>query len=146
MRPYVHTGPARHRSRRLEYWQPVGVPPRLRPAYPATGPAYIDGYRVCGAAVAPMRHHDAGLSWTASGYGRKLPTRYMLAYADGRGGYRWHRVYVAQYGNAGSAYIIVRGRMTLLTPDVEHALETTRDAADRARRMREERLAREGTA
>lgn len=49
---------------------------------------------------APMRHHLAGLSWTATGYGAAIPSRYMVKYNG-----RWRRVYVRQYGNAGTAYI-----------------------------------------
>jgi hypothetical protein len=41
---------------------------------------------------------------TVSGYGAKIPTRYRVRYLG-----RVRRVYVMQYGNAGSAYIIVRG-------------------------------------
>jgi len=37
---------------------------------------------------------------TVSGYGRKLPTSYQVKWEG-----RWRRVYVAQFGNAGSAYI-----------------------------------------
>lgn len=127
-RPYVHTGPAPHASRRLVSWRDTWHHPTDRATYPAVmerapHAGYVEAAHVGAVALAPMRHHDAGLSWTATGYGRKIPTRFMLAHADGRGGYRWHRVYVAQYGNSGSAYIIVRGRMTFLTPKVEHALE-----------------------
>ena len=55
---------------------------------------------------------------TASGYGRKIPTRYMLHYAG-----RWRRVYVMQYGNAGAAYVEMRGRVHHLDTDTEHALQ-----------------------
>lgn len=48
----------------------------------------------------PMPHHKAGLSWTASGYGARLPSLYMVRYLG-----RWRRVYVACYSNAGTAYI-----------------------------------------
>lgn len=41
---------------------------------------------------------------TATGYGAKMPTRTML-YVEGR----WRRVYVACYGNASSAYVMVKG-------------------------------------
>lgn len=41
-----------------------------------------------------------GLQQTASGYGRKLTTRYLVQWAG-----RWRRVYVAQFANAGTAYI-----------------------------------------
>lgn len=127
-RPYVHTGPAPHASRRLVAWRDTWHHPTDRATYPdrmrnGADAGYIEQRDVVGVALAPMRHHDAGLSWTASGYGRKIPTRYMVAHADGRGGYRWHRVYSIVMGNAGTAYIIVRGRMTILTPAVEHALE-----------------------
>lgn len=37
---------------------------------------------------------------TRSGYGPALPTCYMVRWAG-----RWRRVKMAQYGNAGSAYI-----------------------------------------
>ena len=52
------------------------------------------------AKYAPMPHHLAGLQWTASGYGRRIPTRYMVQW---RG--VWRRVYVCQISNAGTAYI-----------------------------------------
>lgn len=50
--------------------------------------------------VAPLPFHDAGLSYTASGYGRRIPTRFMVHVSG-----RWHRVYLCQFSNAGSAYI-----------------------------------------
>lgn len=37
---------------------------------------------------------------TQSGYGAAIPTNYKVLWAG-----RWHRVKVAQWGNAGSAYI-----------------------------------------
>jgi hypothetical protein len=37
---------------------------------------------------------------TQSGYGPKLPTPYMVQWSG-----KWRRVYVACYGNAGTAYI-----------------------------------------
>jgi hypothetical protein len=37
---------------------------------------------------------------TQSGYGKRLPTPYLVKFNG-----RWRRVYVAQYGNAGTAYI-----------------------------------------
>jgi len=49
---------------------------------------------------APLPHHIAGLSWTATGYGAAIPSRLMVKFNG-----RWRRVYVAQYGNAGTAYI-----------------------------------------
>lgn len=53
----------------------------------------------------------------AFGYGPKIPTRYMVRYSG-----RWRRVYVMQYANAGSAYIVVNGEDRFLDTDTEHAL------------------------
>ena len=41
-----------------------------------------------------------GLSYTASGYGRRIPTRYMVQ-VNGK----WRRVYCCQISNAGTCYI-----------------------------------------
>lgn len=49
---------------------------------------------------APLYHHAAGLQFTASGYGARIPTRYMVFFNG-----RWRRVYARQYGNAGTLYI-----------------------------------------
>ena len=43
---------------------------------------------------------------TVSGYGRKIPTRYRIVLK--RGGIR--RVYMMQYGNSGTPYVIVGGQ------------------------------------
>ena len=42
----------------------------------------------------------ANLSYTASGYGNKIPTRYMVRFAN-----KWRRVYVAVWSNVGTCYI-----------------------------------------
>lgn len=52
------------------------------------------------ARYAPMPHHIAGRQWTASGYGRRIPMRYMVQWRR-----RWRRVYYCNFGNAGTAYI-----------------------------------------
>lgn len=49
---------------------------------------------------APLWWHDKGLLFTASGYGGRIPAAYMVRWKG-----RWRRVYVAQYSNAGTAYI-----------------------------------------
>lgn len=56
--------------------------------------------------VNPMPHHIAGLSYTATGYGRKIPTDYMVNYLG-----RWRRVYCCVFSNSGTLYIV--------TPKVE---------------------------
>lgn len=45
-----------------------------------------------------------------SGYGKKLPTSWQLQLKDKR----WRRVYVMQWSNSGSAYIIVGGKNVFL--------------------------------
>ena len=51
---------------------------------------------------APLWWQARGLSFTASGYGRRIPTTRMLQLP---GSPRWRRVYVCIYSNAGTAYV-----------------------------------------
>lgn len=77
---------------------------------------------------------EAPRSNSATGYGRKLPTPYML---QTRGPSPvWRRVYVVNYGNAGSSYVSVKGKMHFLSPGAELIIETIRDGGtiDDARR------------
>lgn len=53
-----------------------------------------DGYRTTDAPPNPYR----------GGYGQRIPTRHMIFYAG-----HWHRVYVAQWSNAGTPWINVKG-------------------------------------
>lgn len=53
---------------------------------------------------------------TASGYGARLPTRYLVR-LDGR----WHRVRVACWSNAGTAYIGRPGAWIATVQTVEEA-------------------------
>lgn len=55
---------------------------------------------------------------TVTGYGGKLPTRYMVKYAG-----RWRRVYAMSYGNSASIYIVVKGEDYFLDTDTEYRLE-----------------------
>lgn len=64
-----------------------------------------------------------------SGYGRKVPTRYMV-----RLGTRWHRVYVMQYSNSGAAYVIQRGQDKFLFSETEYDLQDASEKFDAARR------------
>ena len=59
---------------------------------------------------------------SVTGYGPKIPTAYMFRISN-----RWHRVYVAQYGNSGSAYVIIKGQDHYLSGSAELVLETIRD-------------------
>lgn len=54
-----------------------------------------------------------------SGYGPKVPTRYRVKYGPVN---RWRRVYVAQYGNSGSAYVTVNGVDLYIDTDTEYRL------------------------
>jgi hypothetical protein len=56
---------------------------------------------------------------SVTGYGPKIPTRYMFRIAN-----RWHRVYIAQYGNSGSAYVVIGGQDHYLAGSAEFVLET----------------------
>ena len=71
-------------------------------------------------AVTAMHKGQAPRHYSATGYGSKLPTPYTLTLSDKR----TRRVYVMNYGNAGSAYVIVAGKVAFLDTDTEHALET----------------------
>jgi hypothetical protein len=51
---------------------------------------------------APMPHHVAGLSYTATGYGRKIPTTKMVRLP---GNPRWRRVYCCIFSNSGTCYV-----------------------------------------
>jgi hypothetical protein len=73
-------------------------------------------------ATAPAYGRDA------SGYGRKVPTRYRVTLDDGRA----RRVYVAALGNGGSAYVVRGGENVYITGDVERVIELMRDGADYA--------------
>ena len=59
----------------------------------------VDGVRVP-ARTDLLWWQRQGLSLTASGYGRRIPTSNMVR-LDGR----WRRVYCCCYGNAGTCYV-----------------------------------------
>jgi hypothetical protein len=48
----------------------------------------------------PLPCHIHGLAQTASGYGRRLATPYLVRWRN-----RWRRVYCCQFGNVGTYYI-----------------------------------------
>jgi hypothetical protein len=50
----------------------------------------------------PLPHHIAGRDWTASGYGRRIPSVYLVQLPGSK---RWRRVYVCCYSNVGTAYV-----------------------------------------
>jgi len=48
----------------------------------------------------PLTWQIMGLQYTATGYGSKIPTQYMVRFND-----KWRRVYCAVYSNIGTLYI-----------------------------------------
>lgn len=54
-----------------------------------------------------------GLMFTASGYGRKIPTRWKVKVNS-----RWCRVYCCIYSNSGTCYVMSKGK-PLATVDIE---------------------------
>lgn len=60
--------------------------------------------------LAPMYHHTRGLSYTATGYGSKIPTQYKVKYEG-----RLYRVYCHIYSNSGTCYIISKGEQIRVT-------------------------------
>jgi len=53
----------------------------------------------------PLWWQKQGLQQTASGYGKKLCTQWVVLI-----GTRWHRIYCAQFSNVGTCYIIRQGK------------------------------------
>jgi hypothetical protein len=49
-----------------------------------------------------LPHHVAGLQYTRSGYGSKVPTTHMVKLPGGK---RWRRVYCCIWSNSGTCYV-----------------------------------------
>lgn len=58
----------------------------------------------------PLWFHMAGLSQTASGYGKKLTSARVVRLPDGRE----RRVYVTIYSNSGTAWIVLDGARRII--------------------------------
>lgn len=52
---------------------------------------------------------DKGLSYTATGYGDKIPTRYMVQVSK-----RWYRVYCRIFSNVSTLYIVQKGKKRVI--------------------------------
>ena len=57
--------------------------------------------------VSALWWHDLKLSYTASGYGRKIPTTQMVQLPGSK---RWRRVYCCIYSNIGTCYVTSGGK------------------------------------
>jgi len=92
---------------------------------------YLDPKRVTG-----KQQTEAPRNRSVSGYGKKIPTSWLLQ-LDGE---RWHRVYVVCYSNSGSAYVLIKGEAHYLgTFDPAHdpvALPSTINSPTIERRIR----------
>lgn len=60
----------------------------------------------------PLWWHTAGRTYTASGYGGRIPTPHMVRLNG-----RWRRVYCAVYSNNGTAYVETGPRKPGIKPD-----------------------------
>ena len=75
-------------------------------AYIQTHQTRLDGLKDSFATIAvdckikPLPWQIRGLQYTATGYGSKIPTRYMVRFND-----KWRRVYCMIYSNIGTLYI-----------------------------------------
>jgi len=57
----------------------------------------------------PLAWQKQGLSYTATGYGSKIPTTKEVFILN-----RWRRVYCMVYGNAGSCYVIIENEIVFI--------------------------------
>lgn len=53
----------------------------------------------------PLYRHVKNLSYTRTGYGKKIPTEWQVKYNN-----RWYRVYVCIYSNSGTCYISTKNQ------------------------------------
>ena len=68
----------------------------------------------------PLWHHKQGLSYTASGYGRKIPTRHMVRIRR-----QWYRVYCRIFSNIGTSYVDYNGQRLILFSDMLNTMGLT---------------------
>ena len=81
---------------------------------------YLNHFQIDGFAIDNQERSNP----YSSGYGRKIPTRYRLLYKR-----HWRRVYVMQYGNAGSAYVKEGKNELFLSCETEYTLKNLRKKA-----------------
>lgn len=70
---------------------------------------YLD-YQQSDLIDSPLWWHERGLSYTASGYGRKIPTRNKIRHNG-----RLKRIYCCIFSNAGTCYILDKGEWLILS-------------------------------
>lgn len=90
--------------------------------YPAV--KYAADQFIVSASVEEMAwHKNPRLTYTASGYGARIPTRYMVRCADNRK----RRVYNRIYSNIGTLFIEYKGEQLILDVDSQQKLENARE-------------------
>lgn len=57
----------------------------------------------------PLPHHKMGRSYTATGYGAKIPTEKMAIIMG-----RFYRVYCSIFSNSGTTYVIIQGERVIV--------------------------------
>ena len=89
---------------------------QIKPGGDTTALKYLEPAEVTGVRIThtPQWH-------SASGYGGKIPTQYLI-----KVGHMWYRVYCMQYSNTGSLYIKRRNE-TVFCSRIEGMLEDARD-------------------
>jgi hypothetical protein len=60
--------------------------------------------------VSVLPWQERGLSYTASGYGERIPTRHMVRTIDNR----WRRVYATCFSNAATLWIVENGERVIV--------------------------------
>ena len=63
-----------------------------------------------------LPHHEMGLSYTRTGYGSKIPSRFKVKMP---GNPRWYRVYSMCFGNASSDYVIIGGESIFVNVHIQ---------------------------
>lgn len=58
----------------------------------------------------PLPHHVAGLSFTRTGYGSRIPTRQKVFFNG-----KWRRVYCRVYSNIGTCYLLTADKSEAIT-------------------------------
>lgn len=81
--------------------------------------------------VLEVRITEAPFNRSVSGYGRRIPTQYMLKLASAKG--RWHRVYAMCYGNGSSAYVDRGGKAHFLAVSTEYRIKAYETAYHKSR-------------
>ncbi len=70
----------------------------------------------------PLWFHTAGRSETASGYGSRLTSRYVILLPGEK---KPRRLYVIQYSNSGTHYVRIKGQPAYpYGPDLQTAYDT----------------------